>query len=326
MEHVSVIIVGGGPAGASCAWKLRQRGIDCLVLEKQVFPRMKPCAGWIQPQVLDDLELTVHDYPHGITRFESLTAFIHGIRIGISGPHYAIRRYEFDEWLVSRSNAVVETHTVEAIRTDEKKYVVDDQFACDYLVGAGGTRCPVYRSLFQAESPRSAGSCVVTLEEEFSYDYKDDRCHLWFFENNLPGYAWYVPKPGGYLNIGVGGLSEQIKRRGNRIQDHWDYLMHKLQQRSMVTDHAFSPRGYVYYRRSEVPPSREGNAFVVGDAAGLATKDMGEGIGPAVRSGILAARAIAENTSLSFDSVPKYSAIFPLMGGRIGRWILGRMG
>jgi flavin-dependent dehydrogenase len=166
----------------------------------------------------------------------------------------------------------------------------------------------------------------VTLEEEFQYEYDDDRCQLWFFENDLPGYAWYVPKQGRFLNIGVGGLSEQIKRRGGSIHDHWTYLTTKLRQRGMVTNHTFKPRGYVYYRRTEKPPSRQGNAMVIGDAAGLATRDMGEGIGPAVRSGILAAQAIADDAQVSFDSVQKYSAIFPLMSGRIGRWILERIG
>lgn len=325
MEHVPVIIVGGGPAGASCAWKLRHLGIDCLILEKRVFPRNKPCAGWIPPRVLEDLVFRVDDYPHGIAVFETLHAFVHGIRMRIRGPHYAIRRYEFDAWLLRRSEATVRTHTVEAIRRNTQKYVIDDQYSCDYLVGAGGTHCPVYRILFAASSPRSAGSCVVTLEEEFPYDRHDDRCQLWFFENKLPGYAWYVPKQDGYLNVGVGGLSEQIKRRGSRIRDHWEHLTQKLQRRGMVTDHAFKPRGYVYYRRDGEAPSRRGNAFVVGDAAGLATRDMGEGIGPAVRSGILAAQAVADDGPFSLDCVSKYSAILPLTSGPIGRWLLERI-
>jgi flavin-dependent dehydrogenase len=38
-----------------------------------------------------------------------------------------------------------------------------------------------------------------------SYPFSDERCHLWFFEDGLPGYAWYVPKADGYLNVGIGG-------------------------------------------------------------------------------------------------------------------------
>ena len=64
-------------------------------------------------------------------------------------------------------------------------------------MGAGGTHCPVYQTFFSQSSPRAPGALIVAQEEEFQYDYKDDRCKLWFFENKLPGYAWYVPKKDG---------------------------------------------------------------------------------------------------------------------------------
>ena len=57
MESHEVIVVGGGPAGSTCAWRLRQSGIDVLVLDKAAFPRTKLCAGWITPQVLSDLQM-----------------------------------------------------------------------------------------------------------------------------------------------------------------------------------------------------------------------------------------------------------------------------
>lgn len=56
-KNVDVIIVGGGPAGAACAWKLSQHQVDLLVLDKATFPRVKPCAGWITPLVLRDLKI-----------------------------------------------------------------------------------------------------------------------------------------------------------------------------------------------------------------------------------------------------------------------------
>jgi flavin-dependent dehydrogenase len=49
------------------------------------------------------------------------------------------------------------------------------------------------------------------------------------------------------------------------------------------------------------------NIFLIGDAAGIATRDMGEGIGPAVQSGILAAEAIASGKKLPLNSVKKNS-------------------
>jgi menaquinone-9 beta-reductase len=65
MIETEVLIVGGGPAGSACAWRLKQSNMDCLILDQAEFPRFKPCAGWITPEVLRDLQLDVNDYPLG---------------------------------------------------------------------------------------------------------------------------------------------------------------------------------------------------------------------------------------------------------------------
>ena len=62
-----------------------------------------------------------------------------------------------------------------------------------------------------------------------------------------------------------------------------------------------------YFLNQILPGIRQGNAFVVGDALGLAILDMGEGIGPAIRSGQLAAEAIIKGTDYSVASIPRYS-------------------
>ncbi len=50
MNGAAVIIVGGGPAGASTAYALARRGVGVLVLDRAHFPRPKPCAECLSPQ------------------------------------------------------------------------------------------------------------------------------------------------------------------------------------------------------------------------------------------------------------------------------------
>jgi menaquinone-9 beta-reductase len=308
MEKRDVIIVGGGPAGASAAWEFRRRGWDCLVLDRETFPREKLCAGWITPEVVRDLELDPADYPHRFLTFEVLDVAIKGWHVPLRSPQHSIRRFEFDAWLLQRSGAEVRQHNVRHIIEEEGGFRLDDAYCCRYLIGAGGTRCPVYRELFRAGRPRAKGLQAVTLELEYPYRWRDPKCHLWFLDKGLPGYAWYVPKADGYLNVGVGGMADKLKHRGDDIKRHWELLADRLVTEGLVDERPQDPGGYSYFLRDKADPGRRGNALVVGDAAGLATRDMCEGIGPAVRSGLLAARAVITGAAFDLGSVGAFTS------------------
>ncbi len=307
MIYSKVIIVGGGPAGSTCGWKLKQNDIDCLVLDKEEFPRIKLCAGWITPQVINDLKINVNDYPFSLVKFDKFHIHIHNKELKIKVHQYGIRRYEFDHWFLKRCGVAVHTHEVKNIKKIGNDYILDNQYCCKYLVGAGGTHCPVYRTFFQHINPRAKDLLVITLEEEFPYDYQDRNCHLWFFQNQLPGYSWYVPKSNGYLNIGIGGISEKLAVNSDNIHNQWQYFIKELERLSLVKNYNFNAKGYIYYMRDSIDVAQIDNIFLIGDSAGLATKDMGEGIGPAVKSGILAADSIITGKPFSLSTIKKYS-------------------
>ncbi len=318
MQSYDVLIIGGGPAGSSCARELVQGGLAVAVLERDEFPRTKLCAGWITPEVVADLELDPASYPHRFNTFDHLVMHIRGLSFRLKTVQHSIRRYEFDHYLLKRSGAVVHQHNVREIERDEDDYIIDGQYRAPYLVGAGGTRCPVYRSLFRETNPRTKGMQTTTFEHEFPYQWHDKRCHLWFFRKGLPGYAWYVPKADGYLNCGVGGVAEALKGSGQDIKTHWHHHVDLLDQRGSVRKVQYAPKGYSYFLRDHLGAVRADNAFIVGDAVGLATRDLGEGIGPAVASGKLAAQAILTGADYSLEDLDFFS--LPTMFGRERRF------
>ncbi|HNY65567.1 MAG TPA: NAD(P)/FAD-dependent oxidoreductase [Deltaproteobacteria bacterium] len=315
MVNSEVIIVGGGPAGAACAWELKRRGVQAVILEREPFHATKPCAGWITPAVLRSLRIQPRDYPFGLLTMKRLVFSVRGVKLAFPTRQYSIRRSEFDTWLLDRTGVPVFTHRVHRVIRQGDSYLVDDAFTCRFIVGAGGTSCPVYASLFKGVRPRAEKALILTLEDEVPF--RDEGCtsRLWFFDKSFPGYAWYVPKEGGYLNVGVGGKSFRMKQKHISIRFYWKSFMERLREHAVSLGEDCSPRGYAYYLRQDTGPVHVGNAYLVGDAAGLATVDMGEGIGPAVQSGIMAARAIALRRPYTLDALGRYSLWDILMPG-----------
>jgi flavin-dependent dehydrogenase len=148
---------------------------------------------------------------------------------------------------------------------------------------------------------------IIAKEEEFRYPIEDKDCHLWFFENGLPGYAWYVPKSDGFVNVGIGASAAGLKKKGKTLNAYWDKLIEKLSSAKIVNGHTYQPLGYSYYLRATSHPHQIDNAFLIGDALGLATRDMGEGIAPAIQSGLEAANAIIHNKNYHIRKIPRLS-------------------
>jgi menaquinone-9 beta-reductase len=327
MIKTDVMIVGGGPAGSACAWQLKQSGIDCLVIDQSRFPRFKPCAGWITPEVVKDIALDPQEYargsqgqPRSFTTFTASQLFIFGLHLKLPSNQHAIRRFEFDDWLLQRSGAPVYEHAVKVIGRDQNGYVIDGKFSAKYLVGAGGTNCPVYRSFFKPEESHSNEALIVAQEEEFLYGHSSTECWLWFFQDHLPGYAWFVPKANGYVNVGIGGKIERLKSRNDNLKNHWNRFVEKLEQMGLVRGHTYKPSGHSYFLRQKMSQPCKDNIYLVGDAAGLATLDLGEGIGPAIRSGMRAAAAIAHGSDYHLNGIAKYSE----RTGAILAWAMNR--
>ncbi|MCP3943063.1 MAG: NAD(P)/FAD-dependent oxidoreductase [Desulfobacteraceae bacterium] len=316
MRKSDIIIVGGGPAGSACARQLRKLGQKVLILEKKSFPRPKVCAGWITPKVFDLLGIPPEEYPYLLRQINRIHFYLLGIKIPVKTHQYAVRRYEFDEWMICRSHVPIVTHTVKNIVKTQEDYIIDDKYRCKYLIGAGGTHCPVFKKFFSPSNQRPEKDLIIAVEKEYRCNYLETGCHIWFFDHGLPGYAWYLPKGNGWLNIGVGGKFLKLKARKKNILDHWHEFTKKLNQLSLIDNIPEHPRGHTYYLHRKRQTNRRENVFLIGDAAGMATLDMGEGIHAAISSGLMVAEAIAKDKEYIPDSLPRFSLPGIFMPGK----------
>lgn len=307
MVQADVIIVGGGPAGAACAAQLKKNGVDVRILDKKVFPRPKICAGWISPEIFDSLACSPETYPYPLTRIDRIHFHLFGVRMPVKTRQYAIRRFEFDNWLISRAEVPVHTHQVRKIRKNNSGFVIDDQFACRYLVGAGGTHCPVRRTFLDPLQIRADRSLISAVEKEFQGPCRVRECHIWYLDRGLPGYAWYMPKKGGWINIGIGGKQHRLASRGTTIMKHWRKFVRRLLKQGFLDLPPGNPKGHTYLLRHKPVDLAQENVFLVGDAAGLSTVDMGEGIHAAIQSGIAAAGTITSGRPVCLDHISRFS-------------------
>jgi geranylgeranyl reductase family protein len=295
MVRCDALVIGGGPAGSTCARSLRLAGWNVVVVDRARFPRDKVCAGWLTPGVFSLLDLDPAEYRASGRTLEEITAFRTSVigrpSIETAYPHavsYSARRCEFDEFLLRRSGATVfEDTAVHNVRRENGMWNVDDRFESPVLIGAGGNFCPVAKALRPASNPLTP---VVAKETEFRWAGPSGsarRAPALFFCQDLNGYGWVVPK-GEYLNVGIG------RRESQGFLNHVNAFIAFLEREGIATGVAKARWCGHAYLASGVGanPVTGPGVMLVGDAAGLAYPESGEGIKPAIESGRLAAETL----------------------------------
>jgi flavin-dependent dehydrogenase len=301
MDSCDVLIVGGGPAGSTCAWQLVKAGLDVLVIDKRAFPRDKVCAGWVTPAVFESLQFDADDYAQGRV-LQPIRGFRTGVIGGAAGEtHYGravsfgIRRCEFDDYLLRRSRARLRLgEPVRSMVRESGAWLVNDEIRTPLVIGAGGHFCPVARAL-RGESGRSE-SIVAAQEIEFRFPAGErGACRIeqdvvqFYFCPDLKGYGWCFAK-GEYFNIGLGRedsheLSRHVAQFREWLEGHCG-IPHDLPGK-------FNGHAYMLYPASRRKPVDAG-VLLIGDAAGLAYPRSGEGIRPAIESALMAAKVVLE--------------------------------
>lgn len=299
MESCEVLVVGGGPAGSTCAARLQQAGLDVLLMDKEVFPREKPCAGWITPAVLETLAIDAAEYGQ-----ERVLQNIGSFRTGlIHGPEvvtrydetvsYGIRRSEFDHYLLQRSSVRHKLgEMVVALERQSGGWIVNNRIRARLVVGAGGHYCPVAQLL----GARIGKEDVIAAQvSEFAMRPDEERhCRIpsdtpsLFFCRDMKGYGWLFRK-GKYLNVGLGRMDRD--KLGLHTRDFCAFLN---QRGYLATGLAgrFQGHAYLLYDHQGGRNCVGEGVLLLGDAAGLAHPQSGEGILPAIESALLAADTV----------------------------------
>lgn len=324
MDYYDLIIVGAGPAGSTLASALENSGKRILIIDKQDFPRDKTCAGWVTPAVMETLNIDLQDYGTGRT-LQPIRRF----RIGMMGQaavendhgnvvSYGIRRCEFDDYLLSRVTSPKQLSTpVKSIARREGNWVINNTWEAPLVVGAGGHFCPVARLL--GEGPGGHETVVAAKEVEFEMtpeqasacQARGDTPELWFCRD-LKGYAWVFRKDN-YLNIGLG------REDNHKLTGHLQAFVEEMKSTGRIPADLpgrFKGHAYLLYAHAERPLVDDG-ILLIGDSAGLAYTQSGEGIRPAIESALMAADVIRHAPDYSASSLQVYGdAIAERFGNR----------
>jgi len=288
------------------AMRLAAQGIEVLLLDKERFPRDKPCGGGLTPKAFQQLDF---DISHLVLHRAD--------RLYLKGPHLAptllkarngaaiwmVRRSDFDACLVQvaqeRGAAFHDGETFLRLEMGQaiKVRTTRSEYRARVIIGADGAESLVARQV-GLRGQRNRRYRAFALETEVQVR-KDVLGGVAFVDYRLPkGYAWIFPK-GHIYNIGVGSGDPATLRQLHAHLERFLADMH------LPVASRLHPRGHRIPVWTQPEPLHSHNVLLVGDAAGLTDAVWGEGISYALASGQMAAQTI---TAYLQGQIPDLSA------------------
>jgi geranylgeranyl reductase family protein len=277
VANYDAIVVGAGPAGSTCAYRLASAGGSVLLLDRARFPRDKPCGGAVTARALRELPVAIEQVVETlVNRFELRVPGRRGFsRVAPVPLAYLTQRRRLDTHLVACAvQAGAELREGAAASEIRQDGVDDDQ--ARIVIGADGvTRRALDTTCTHAIALEGNLAHTADLPRQYT-----DRLLLEF--GTVPGgYGWIFPKRT-HLNVGVGGW----KSEAPQLRDHLARLCeaHGF-DRTSLTD----VRAHHLPFRKRGSPLAVGRIALIGDAGGLADPLSGDGIYEAALSARLAA-------------------------------------
>jgi geranylgeranyl reductase family protein len=302
-----VLVVGGGPAGATAAYQLARQGIAAAILDKQPFPHTKACGGGLTYRLVRRFpELEDQLAPYVLKPIDTIHFYapdFSSIRYTYDEPLVLmIRRHDFDAMLIERCKQagvkVVTPARVVDVNIAEKHVDMctssGETFRAKAVIGADGVNSVVARSVglrkkWQRHQLMSSVVAECPIEPQ---TFKAAETITILFGFRGLGYGWLFPK-GELLNVGIAGMLSENKN--TRMMTIFEEFIQTLKTREILPS-AFEPgdiRGGLIPIKGIMPKTQTNRVLLCGDAAGFVNAVTGEGIYYAMVSGELAAKSIA---------------------------------
>ena len=309
-----VLIIGAGPSGTACAATLHRLGHEVVVVDKATFPRDKCCGDGLTTNALRILEGLNFD-PSRVADWQTCSDVemrsFSGRKIdlplpSIGGQFAAIApRAQLDHALVEHCRdmgiTIHEGCAFESITHHDTNGIsvrVENlgELTVDYVVAADGMWSPVRKSLGLSTQGYLGEWHAFRQYIGNVHGSANEKLHIWFEKDLLPGYAWSFPLPDNRVNFGFGVLRTS-DRSTKYMNDLWRDLLTRPHITAVLGEH-FVPED----RHTAWPiPARihdavrsSGRVLFIGDAVCATDTLTGEGIGQALETGIAACEAIHE--------------------------------
>jgi len=325
MKNYDVIVVGAGPSGATAARWCAKNGFSTLLIDKNKFPRDKPCGGAVSSRALKQLNFNIDE----VVQQVYCTAKIYRPRgdflfLESNTPlAVGVIRADFDFLLVqkaiSEGTIFKEKETVEDVLVSSSGVNIKCNSGFDatgeILVAADGVNGTVAKrvGIRKRWNPNEVGLARVWESKIGENTLKKLMldCLEFYLGITLAGYGWIFPK-GDYLSVGTGILMKELRTHKdlNRI-----LMIRKLRALEISNPRScLVPIGGVNRRICS------DRLLFVGDAAGLVDPLFGEGIHYAISSGRIAALSIRkgvesgrpEDSSVVYDKLCKQTLVSDL--------------